>query len=58
MNELDFDAQLRADGYLEIESQPLKVRPGTGPLRHLFAIRGLVLSGTFNVWIVSQSVCP
>lgn len=49
MNEHDFEAQLRADGYTEIESQTLEARPGKGRHRHLFAIRGLVLSGTFNV---------
>ena len=53
MNEHDFEAQLRADRYTEIESQILEARPGKGRHRHLFAIRGLVPSGTFN-WIVSQ----
>lgn len=51
MNEHDFVAQLRADGYTEIESQTLAARPGKGRHRHLFAIRGLVLSGTFNVML-------
>ena len=49
MNENDFELQLRADGYTEIESQDLAPRPGKGRHRHLFAIRGLVLSGTFIV---------
>ena len=49
MNESDFEVQLRADGYTEIESQDLAPRPGKGRHRHLFAIRGLVLSGTFVV---------
>jgi quercetin dioxygenase-like cupin family protein len=49
MNEHDFEAQLKADGYTEIEAQTLEPRPGKGRHRHLFAIRGLVLSGTFNV---------
>jgi quercetin dioxygenase-like cupin family protein len=49
MNESDFEAQLRADGYTEIETQNLDPRPFKGRHRHLFAIRGLVLSGTFNV---------
>lgn len=51
MNEHDFEAQLRADGYTEFESQTLEARPGKGRHRHLFAIRGLVLSGTFNVML-------
>ena len=56
MNEHDFEAQLRADGYTEIESQTLEARPGKGRHRHLFAIRGLVLSGTFNVTLDSEPV--
>jgi len=55
MNEQDFDAQLRADGYTEVETQTLEPRPGKGRHRHLFAIRGLVLSGAF---IVTQDGPP
>lgn len=54
MNTQDFEAQLRADGYTEIETQTLEPRPGKGRHRHLFAIRGLVLAGTFNVTIDSE----
>ena len=49
MNASEFEAQLKADGYTEIETQDLAPRPGKGRHRHLFAIRGLVLSGTFIV---------
>jgi hypothetical protein len=49
MNESEFEAQLKADGYQEIELQELVPRPGKGRHRHHFAIRGLVLSGTFLV---------
>ena len=56
MNEHEFAAQLRADGYTEIETQILEPRPGKGRHRHLFAIRGLVLSGTFNVMLESEPV--
>jgi quercetin dioxygenase-like cupin family protein len=49
MNEKEFEAQLKADGYQEIEWQELPPRPGKGRHRHHFAIRGLVLSGTFLV---------
>ena len=55
MNENDFEAQLRADGYTEIETQNLEPRPGKGRHRHLFAVRGLVLSGTF---IVTRDAAP
>lgn len=51
MNESDFTAQLRADGFTEIETQSLDPRPGKGRHRHLFEIRGLVLAGTFVVTI-------
>jgi hypothetical protein len=51
----DFEAQLKADGYTEIERQDLAPRPGKGRHRHLFAIRGLVLSGCF---IVTQDSGP
>jgi len=49
MNEQDFEKQLKADGFTEIEHQKLDPRPGKGRHRHLFEIRGLVLSGTFVV---------
>jgi len=49
MNEQDFEKQLRADGFDEIEHQDLEPRPGKGRHRHLFEIRGLVLSGNFVV---------
>ncbi len=45
----EFEAQLKADGYQEIEHQELAPRPGKGRHRHLFAIRGLVKSGAFTV---------
>ena len=55
MNESDFEAKLRADGYTEIETQNLEPRPGKGEHGHPFAIRGLVLAGTF---IVTQNNQP
>lgn len=49
MTEADFEAGLRADGFQEIEMRDLEPRPGKGRHRHHFAIRGLVLSGSFIV---------
>ena len=49
MNETEFETRLKADGYTEIETQTYEPRPGKGRHRHLFAIRGLVLSGSFIV---------
>ena len=56
MNEKAFEAQLRADGYTEIETQNLEPRPAKGRHRHLFAVRGLVLSGTFHVTLDGEPV--
>ena len=56
MTENEFETQLRADGYTEVETQTLEPRPGKGRHRHLFAIRGLVLSGTFIVTWDSEPV--
>ena len=56
MNESEFEAQLKKDGYTEIEMLDLAPRPGKGRHRHLFAIRGLVLSGTFIVTLDSKPV--
>ena len=49
MNEIEFEAKLRADGYSEIETQDLLPRPAKGQHGHPFSIRGLVLAGTFIV---------
>jgi hypothetical protein len=49
MKQTDFEAQLKADGYTEIETQSLEPRPAKGPHGHPFAIRGLVLAGNFIV---------
>ncbi|HYI28113.1 MAG TPA: hypothetical protein VD863_09720 [Bradyrhizobium sp.] len=49
MNESEFEAKLKADGYTEITNERLEPRPGKGHHDHHFAIRGLVLDGTFTV---------
>jgi quercetin dioxygenase-like cupin family protein len=56
MDQREFEAQLKADGFQEIELQTLAPRPGKGRHRHYFAIRGLVLSGTFLVTQKSDPV--
>jgi quercetin dioxygenase-like cupin family protein len=56
VNESEFEAQLKADGFQEIEKQTLAPRPGKGRHRHLFAVRGLVLSGTFLVTQTGDAV--
>src|SRR5712691_2622756 len=40
MNEIEFEAKLRADGYSEIETQDLLPRPAKGQHGHPFSIRG------------------
>ncbi|MFT4116150.1 hypothetical protein [Bradyrhizobium sp.] len=56
MNERDFEQQLKADGFQEIEYQKLDPRPGKGRHRHHFEIRGLVISGTFVVKQTDEAV--
>jgi quercetin dioxygenase-like cupin family protein len=56
MNDSEFETQLKADGYQEIELQELAPRPGKGRHRHLFAVRGLVLSGTCLVTQTGDAV--
>ena len=56
MNEHEFEAQLRADGYTEIETQTLEARPGKGRHRHLFAIRDWFFQAhSMSRWIQSLS---
>ena len=55
MNENDFEAELRADGYTEIAIQKLETRPAKGQHGHPYAIRGLVLDGSFTVTQDDQS---
>jgi hypothetical protein len=55
MDQQEFETQLKADGFQEIELQELAPRSGKGRHRHHFAIRGLVLSGTF---LVTQKIDP
>ena len=55
MDEREFETQLKTDGFQEVELQDLAPRPGKGRHRHLFEIRGLVLSGSF---LVTQHAGP
>ena len=55
MNQSEFEHQLQAHGFTEVERQTLAPRPGKGRHRHLFEIRGLVISGKF---VVQQSGDP
>jgi hypothetical protein len=57
MNEIEFEAQLKADGYQEIELQELIPRPGKGrQAQTSFRHSGLVLSGAFLVTQESDPV--
>ena len=55
MDKGEFDAQLRADGYIEIETKSLNPRPANEGHGHPFAVRGLVLAGAFTVVQGGQS---
>jgi quercetin dioxygenase-like cupin family protein len=45
----EFEAQLKRDGYIEIEAKSLPPRPANDEHGHSYAVRGLVLSGAFTV---------
>jgi quercetin dioxygenase-like cupin family protein len=49
MNRQEFEARLKDDGYTEIEAKSLPPRPANAEHGHSFAVRGLVLAGTFTV---------
>jgi quercetin dioxygenase-like cupin family protein len=49
MNKQEFEAQLRRDGFTDIEAKSLQPRPANDAHGHPFAVRGLVLFGTFTV---------
>jgi quercetin dioxygenase-like cupin family protein len=49
MNRQEFEARLKEDGYTEIEAKSLQPRPANTAHGHPFAVRGLILAGTFTV---------
>ena len=49
MDSKAFEAELRADGYTEIETKTLEPRPANVAHGHPYAVRGYVLSGAFIV---------
>jgi quercetin dioxygenase-like cupin family protein len=55
MEKNEFDAQLSADGYSEIETKAVTPRPANEGHGHPYAVRGLVLAGAFTVIEESKS---
>ncbi len=49
MNRQQFEAQLKEDGYTEIVLKSLQPRPANDRHGQPFAVRGLVLAGTFTL---------
>jgi len=49
MDRQEFETRLKDDGYTEIEVKSLQPRPLNDEHGHSFAVRGLVLSGTFTI---------
>jgi len=49
MNRQEFETRLQEDGYTEIQVKSLQPRPPNDAHGHSFAVRGLVLSGTFTI---------
>ena len=56
MNPTDFETNLKADGYTEIETKQYEPRPANGEHGHHFSVRGLVLEGSFIVTKETQLV--
>ena len=55
MQQADFEAELKAKGFVEIESRSIDPRPVNHGHTHDYDISGLVLSGVF---IVNQGEAP
>ena len=51
-----FDTQLKADGYLEIETKDYPVKPENEAHVHDCSVRGLVLDGAFIVRLDGRQV--
>ncbi len=51
-----FEAELKADGFLEVEIKSLDPRPANGEHGHHFCVRGVVLDGAFIVTQANQEV--
>jgi quercetin dioxygenase-like cupin family protein len=49
MDKDKFAAQLRSDGYSEVETKAVAPKPANERHGHPYAVRGLVLAGTFTV---------
>ena len=55
MQQAEFEAELKASGFVEIESRSIDPRPVNHGHTHDYDIRGLVLDGVF---IVNQGDAP
>ncbi len=49
MDTAEFEAQLKSDGFQEIETRSLEPRPANGEHGHHFSVRGLIIEGAFTV---------
>jgi quercetin dioxygenase-like cupin family protein len=49
MDRIEFENQLKSDGYSQIETKDYAARPANDAHGHDFAVRGLVLEGAFTV---------
>lgn len=52
-----FEQNLRADGYVEIETKAYEPRPANGDHGHHFSVRGLILDGAFTVTVAGVPRC-
>lgn len=49
MDTSQFEASLKADGYVEIETKSYPSRPANGEHGHHYSVRGLILDGEFLI---------
>ena len=49
MNSHEFEMQLKAEGFTEIETKSIAPRPANDAHGHPYKVKGLVLSGAFTV---------
>jgi quercetin dioxygenase-like cupin family protein len=55
MNTNEFEASLKRDGYLEIETKTVSANTASKPHAHEFSVRALVLAGDVTLTYEGQS---
>ena len=56
MEKNEFEAQLKAGGFTQIESKSVMPRPANEEHGHDYDVRGLVLAGAFDVFTLAAGL--